>query len=170
VANHRRVVADWRDLTTRLAGGRPIFDPSLAAECQAAMRAIGAGLVTAIQPSPQPESYLRDLAATTITPGSWQETIFAFDVGAHNTASWPRTDARLTRVVTLVRPGVPRPASTPNPAAALPSPDHAEPFPALDLELRFAVGTPDESLRQAAIRAVRDALAGLRALDAKGSP
>ena len=72
----------------------------------------------------------------------------------------------------MTRPGVSRPASKLTPDDVVPrfqTPDYREIFPALDLEVRFAIGTPDAALRRVSVLAVKEGLDGLRAVDAKAS-
>ena len=171
--NRHRVVADWRELNRLLTMGHPIFDELLASECLAAIRAVGARLIAALRPFPAAEGYLRGLAEhSAISPGRWEETIINFDVGSHNTANWPQREAITRIALVMTRPGVSRPSSKVTPGDVVPgfqTPDYREIFPALDLELRFAIGTSDEALRRVSVLAVKGALDGLRAVDAKAS-
>ena len=172
-ANHQRLVADWRELNRLLTKGRPIFDELLEAECLTAIRLVGARLSAVAQPFPAAEGYLKDLAGrSAIAPAALQETIFIFDVGSHTTANWPKREAVSRIALAMTRPGVSRPASISTPdrdTSRFRSPDYREIFSALDLELYFEIDTSDEGVRRASVLAVKEALDGLRAADAKAS-
>ena len=172
VANHQQVVADWRDLNRLVR--HPIYDASLVSVCTAAIRAVAAELRSALPLSPGPAAYLGSTpsTATEISQGTWEEEIFRLDVGRHNTANWPTSEAVTRIAVLLIRPGVPRSGNNEtleHIVSEFQNADYREIFDALDLELRFSIGTSDQVVRRRSVRAVQRALNGLRAANAKVS-
>lgn len=72
----------------------------------------------------------------------------------------------------MFRPGVSHPASDLRPEQEIQQfrvedADYRERFLALDVELRFQIVTPDGEQRRRTVRAVHDALSGLRAVNAR---
>ena len=171
VANHQQVVADWRGLNG--LARHPIYDAGLASVCLVAIRAVGAQLFSAVPGSPGPAGYLSSLATTKeISRGIWEEEIFRLDVGRHNTANWPASEAVTRIALLLIRPGVPRSGSDEtldHIVSEFKNADYRERFDALDLELRFSIGTSDQVVRRRSVQAVQRALEGLRAANAKAS-
>jgi len=181
----QRIVDDWRSYLSRPGGARhAIFDAFLREQSLHAMqdvvnalrRAIGTAL-----PGHPILPYLDEYAAhLQIQGGLPWETILDF----HNSEAQPHSAFFAPREwlpgtplqgvrVQLLRPGIPRPATGDT------STDHAlrlsaeaatyrEEFRNLDLEIRLQITTTDETLRAAAVKEVRDALAGLRAADRTG--
>jgi hypothetical protein len=162
VANHQRVVADWRALL--LDGRHPIYDDALQAASQAVVRSVVAGLLPVVPPSPA-RGYLDAMSTRAeIGRGSWDEEIVRFDVGRHNAANW--SDDRITRIALLmIRPGPSRLDGN----ADFQNADYRERFDALDLEVRFSIGTSDEAVRGRSVQAVRRALDELRAANTKAA-
>jgi hypothetical protein len=149
---------------------------------QDVMNALRRAIATALPRHPVLAS-LDEYAAHLATPGALPlggvpfEMIADFRASeAQPQAAWLGPGEWLTRTplqgirVQLVRPGIPRPATADtswgdslllSAAAAT----YREQFRNLDLEIRLQIITIDQTLRAGSVKAVRDALAGLRAAD-----
>jgi hypothetical protein len=178
------IVADWRALTRQRDRRYPIFDAYLAQLCLDAVRALGAGLRGALTPFlPQWDSLPRYLQIR-LENDVWMERsgpeIFSWGIGSSShgaffslPANWNEREALAGLRLLLFRPGLPNPSAVSMRGAykaeegfPIASSDYREVFGALDLELRFQIVTSNDTVRRAAVDAVRNALAGLRQANA----
>lgn len=180
--HHKRVVADWKAYESLLGGGHPIFDSFLADACASAIRSVKARLVETLGasvPSHVILSYLRGSGPSTIPRKQGQaQVIYYFGLGDIGLGrgfvtpgNWLRSEPPSGLRILMFRPGVSHPASDLRPEQEIQQfpvedADYRELFPALDLEIRFQIVTPDGEQRRTTIRAVYDALSGLRAANA----
>lgn len=186
VDNRDRIVADWRELDRLLEDGHPVFDSLLADECASAIRAIGARLVetlTAVIPHHAVLGYLGNIpneASTILKTQGQAERIFSFAIGGPSAGpgfdvpgNWIGRGPLQGLRILMFRPGIPHPVSgRPSPEIQgfpVSDADYHEVFKALDLEVRFQIVTSSDDLRRTTIDAVKQALNGLRRVNARGS-
>lgn len=178
--------ADWRAYETLLEGGHPVFDKLMADICARAVRSVEARLAVALSASAPNHMLLRDLRSAYPLSRDGQ-VIYSFAAGNSDVlnrwglvqrANWvPQKSPSGLRIL-LFRPGISEPSrhvSYPVPweldingseavlqRFPVEAADFHEHFPALDLEIRFQIVTPNERQRRSAVTAVREALSELR--------
>jgi len=181
-AEPQLIVEDWRSYLSRPGGARhAIFDAFLREQSLHAMQDVVKALRRAIGTAlprhpilPYLDAYAPHLQIEGGTPFETIAEFYGSEAQPHSAffapPYWiPGTPLQGVRIE-LLRPGIPRPATadTSMDHALRLSPEAAtyrEEFRNLDLEIRLQITTTDETLRAAAVKDVRDALAGLRAAD-----
>lgn len=176
----QRIVEDWRSYMSRPGASHAIFDAFLREQSLHAMqdvvRALRRAIVTALPGHPSLTAFDENAVHLFVQDGLPFETICDFRISEAQPHSayiapleWPPGTPLQGVRVQLLRPGIPRPAtadtSWDGSRVLAEAATYREEFRNLDLEIRFQITTTDATLRAAAVKEVRDALAGLRATD-----
>lgn len=162
-STRRQVVELWREFSR--SARRRIYDTELATIVGAASTGIGGAIRASVPLSPL-SGYLRQFESR--GPAGLEahdETLRLLDVGSHNVANWSGKDPVQRVGILIFRPGGAMARASEHYRRLVRdfvTPEFQERFDALDLEVRVQVKTADAAVRQRAVHAVSEALAGLR--------